>query len=412
MVKGHAVRLVVDLTPLRPGGANGGVKPAIAEFLKGLASSRQPRFSLFLITDSSTEKEALAWLGGKAETLCLDHPGAQGNLPEAFFRGCRFDVLYAPFGMIRFPHSGLPTVSMVVDLLHRDYPASLPYREIEWRERYFSQMVISADRFQVISDFTGRQLQEHYKVPREKIFRTYLPIQDRFEAVHLPEPAEPSGYFFYPANFWPHKNHEVLLLAYHLYVHELGPEAWRLVLTGSNPDRQKQLRLLGETLGVAGRIEFLGHIPEAELGRVFGSASALVFPSLHEGFGIPPLEAMRFGVPVIASECGSLGEVVGDAALTVDPRKPLLLAEAMCGLTRSPELQQDLREKGRRRLAEFSFSTELSRLTGALVELANDGERHTDSLKVAHRLGRWRARQLTAGRAWAGRAYRFIRDRV
>ncbi|MBV8900623.1 MAG: glycosyltransferase family 4 protein [Verrucomicrobia bacterium] len=412
MSKANPVRVVVDLTPLLPGGADGGVKPAIAEFLKGLLNNQQPRFSLFLITNSSTEDEALDWLRGEAETVCVDRPGAQGNLPETFFRGRRFDIFYAPFGMVRFPHSGLPTVSMVVDLLHRDYPASLSPQEIRWRERYFSQMAISADRFQVISDFTGRQLQEHYKVPRERIFRTYLPIQDRFGAGHLPESHKTSAYFFYPANFWPHKNHEVLFMAYQLYVRELGEEAWHLVLTGSDPGRQRQLRLLGETLGIADRIEFLGHIPDAELGRVFGAASALVFPSLHEGFAIPPLEAMRFGVPMIASESGSLGEVVGDAAFTVDPRKPLLLAEAMRRLTRSPELRQALRERGKRRLAEFSFSTELSRLANAFVDLVNGIDRYTVSQRIGHRFELWRARRLNAGSALAKRAYSFIRDRV
>lgn len=412
MSKANAVRVVVDLTPLMPGGANGGIKAAIAEFLKGLINYRQPQFSLFLITNSFTENEALDWCRGEAETVCLDHPGAPGVLPKTFFRGRRFDVLYAPFGMVRFPRAGLPTVSMVADLLHRDYPASLPPQEIQWRERNFARMVISADRFQVISDFTGRQLQEHYKVPHEKIFRTYLPIQDRFGAEHLSESDKTSKYFFYPANFWPHKNHEVLLIAYQLYVRELGENAWRLVLTGSDRDRQRQLRILAEVLGIADRIEFSGHIPDAELGRVFGAASALVFPSLHEGFGIAPLEAMHFGVPVIASQSASLGEVVGDAAFTVDPRKPLLLAEAMCRITRSPELRQALREKGERRLAEFSFSTELSRLANAFVDVLNAADRYTVSQRIGHRFELWRARQLNAGSALAKRAYSFIRDRV
>jgi hypothetical protein len=121
---------------------------------------------------------------------------------------------------------------------------------------------------------------------------------------------------------------------------------------------------------------------------------------------------MRFGVPVIASESGSLGEVVGDAALTVDPRKPLLLAEAMRHLTRSPGLRQALREKGKRRMAEFSLSTELSRLVNAFVDVVNSAGRYTVSQRIGHRFDLWRARQLNAGTVLVRRAYSFIRDRV
>lgn len=406
------MRLVVDLTPLLPGGANGGVKPAIAEFLKGLSRHERPRFDLFLLTNSATDREAAGWFPDKLVTHCLDHSGRQGSLPRSFFREQRFDALYAPFGGVRFPHSGLPTVAMVVDLLHRDYPASLSERDRQWREHYFSRMVIAADRFQVISDFTGRQLQHHYKVPAEKIFRTYLPIQDRLARQPMATASRTEEYFFYPANFWPHKNHEVLFIAYQIYRRRFGDAAWRLALTGSDSERQRQLRLLAETLDVADRIDFLGHLPEHELLRVYGRASGLVFPSLHEGFGIPPLEAMRFGVPVIASGNGSLGEVVGSAALRVDPRKPLELADAMGNLTRSPAIQKELREKGAARAAEFSFANELSRLADALAQLADPANARTASESLRRRLSLGRTRLLNSGRTLAKRAYGFVRDRV
>ena len=121
---------------------------------------------------------------------------------------------------------------------------------------------------------------------------------------------------------------------------------------------------------------------------------------------------MRFRVPVIASDSGSLGEVIGDAALRVDPRKPLALAEAMQALARSPGLRQELREKGTRRLTDFSFTGEVSRLVSALTELGNQTRARTAPELLHRRFSLWRTRQLISGRAFMNRAYRFIRDRV
>jgi hypothetical protein len=201
--------MAVDLTPLLPGGANGGVKPALLEFIAGLQRLPGPHFSFYFITATSTHREIEAIATNRDELICIDWPEAVAFLTPTGFHEKHIDLFYAPFGMIRFPDCGIPIVAMVVDLLHRDYPFSVSETERQWREDYFAQMVRWANRFQVISDYTGQRLAHHYGVPDRKICRTYLPIQDRLKIAGV---AEQSGsrFFFYPANFWPHKNHEIL----------------------------------------------------------------------------------------------------------------------------------------------------------------------------------------------------------
>jgi hypothetical protein len=170
------IKIAVDLTPMLPGGANGGVKPAILEFIRELQIFRDPGFDFLFITDRSAHAEIGALASERDETIRLGSVNAQRILRPGLFGKKRIDLFYAPFGMVRFPHIGVPIISMVVDLLHRDYPHSLPAEERQFRERYFGKMVLCADRIQVISDYTGERLAYHYNVPVDKIFRTYLQI--------------------------------------------------------------------------------------------------------------------------------------------------------------------------------------------------------------------------------------------
>jgi glycosyltransferase involved in cell wall biosynthesis len=400
------VKIAVDLTPLLPGGANGGVKPALLEFIRGLQRFQGPYFSFFFITSTSTHGEVAEIATSRDGLICIDWPEAVASLTPASFHEKRVDLLYAPFGMVRFPDCGVPIVAMVVDLLHRDYPFSISESERQWREDYFAQMVRCANRFQVISDYTGERLAHHYGVPLKNIFRTYLPIQDRLKVT---ETAEQTGnrFFFYPANFWTHKNHEVLLIAYQIYRNQVDTTAWDLVLTGGDNPRRHDLEELAATLGIDEHVFFKGHVPEKELAHLYSSASTLVFPSLHEGFGIPPVEAMKLGIPVVTSDAGSLREVVGEAALLIDPRKPGQLAEALEKLASSVKLQAELRARGFERAKHFVFEVELAILAEMFAKLKPTWEK-----RFQRQLALWWAHARVWTRARATNAYRSFRGLV
>jgi glycosyltransferase involved in cell wall biosynthesis len=405
------VKIAVDLTPMLPGGQNGGVKPAILEFLTGMQRLAKPKLDFLFLTAESTHDEIQAITTEHDEVLCMNVERAREVQCPSFFRQRRIDLLYAPFGMIAYPNCGVPIVAMVVDVLHRDYLLSIDEKEREWREGYFRQMVTCADRFQVISDYTGESLMRHYGVAAERVFRTYLPIQERLKIAHTNLP-DAERFFFYPANFWPHKNHEVLLIAYQIYRSQAGPEAWKLVLTGSDDPRKKMLQELAAVLGIESHTIFKGYVPEAELAVLFSSASALVFPSLHEGFGIPPVEAMKLGVPVLTSDSGSLREVVGEAALKVDPRKPFDLASAMYRIATSEPLRANLRRRGFERAREFSLDAEVVRLAQVFQDLVRSAKKSSLRHRLSLRLESMRNDGSAQPAPLGTRLYRFIRDHI
>jgi glycosyltransferase involved in cell wall biosynthesis len=132
----------------------------------------------------------------------------------------------------------------------------------------------------------------------------------------------------------------------------------QLVLAGGFWQAESAVRRAWEALGpLRDRVHFIGWVEEEDLSPLYSGAEAFAFPSLAEGFGLPPLEAMRCGVPVVAGNATSLPEVVGDAALTVDPTDEDALAQALLDLHRSPTLRGDLARRGLDRSAAFTWES-------------------------------------------------------
>jgi glycosyltransferase involved in cell wall biosynthesis len=368
-----------------PGGQNGGVKPAILEFLKGLRALLGDQLQYLFLTADDTHEESASILGQKDSAICVLSRAGRSQLMQTIDLATRskwiarelmrkhgIEVLYCPFGVLNFGSNRIPTVAMIVDILHRDYPYSLPVQTREWRELQFLKLTRAADHFQVISQFSAERLQALYKVSQEQIFVTRLPIHGRL--VSRKSMREP--FFLYPANFWVHKNHEVLLVAYQIYLLKSGRESpWDLVLTGYLDERARELRRIAEDLGVAARVQFRGHVPEEELARLYSTASCLVFPSLYEGYGIPIAEAMGFGVPIICGRNGSIPEIAGNAALYEDVRNPEKLADALVSIARDEVLRSELAERGRERIVALDFSPEVRKLAKIFITAAARGHR-------------------------------------
>jgi glycosyltransferase involved in cell wall biosynthesis len=216
-------------------------------------------------------------------------------------RGARLDGLDAvhyPF-TVASPRTKLPTAVTVHDLLHRE-PLPSPRRLLRrWR---YDRSSLRAWRVIVPSGFVSERAQELLGIPCDQIRVVHHGIDhDRFH----PGTERREQYLFYPANPWPHKNHTRLFDAFaRLRAERPGLE---LVLTGTG------FRGLPEGVRTVGRVDW------QELPSLYRRAAALVFPSLYEGFGLPPLEAMACGCPVACSTAGSLPEVCGSAAAYFDP---------------------------------------------------------------------------------------------
>lgn len=358
------LRILVDLTHLWPHGESGGIKPALRETLRWLG--RQSDLSFVLLVNPAQDPEAVEWARPNDQVVLLSE--APPDL--AHQRQC--NLVYCPFGITDWAYPGIPTVTLMVDLLHRDFPESLNAIDIAHRDNCLHTAARRTDVFQVISDYTAQRLQAHTGIDSSRIIRTYLPLQHRLTGPSNPGPRtrENRPYFYYPANAWPHKNHETLLVSYSLYRHATGDDAWRLVLTGHESRRMKQLHQRAVTLGVEDAVDFLGYVDDARLAALWHGAAALVFPSLHEGFGIPLIEAMSRRVPVLANRATAIPEVAGDAALLVDARSPTELAAGLQRIATDERLRLDLVERGTRRAREFQSSLEFGKLLEAFRDLS------------------------------------------
>ena len=153
-------------------------------------------------------------------------------------------------------------------------------------------------------------------------------------------------YALYPANGWPHKNHQLLLVGFAQLVAERPELPLHLVLAGNLLELGPGLQEAVTRMDLAGRVHLVGFVSDEELAELLCGAFCLLFPSLYEGFGIPLLEAMQSGTPVVCSHAASLREVAGDAAHYIDPRRPGDIGAALGELYDQPELRRALIERG------------------------------------------------------------------
>jgi glycosyltransferase involved in cell wall biosynthesis len=198
---------------------------------------------------------------------------------------------------------------------------------------------------------------------RDDIARCYGVSPSRIRVLPLVAPARdrsagpPSTlveppYLFYPAQFWPHKNHVGLLLALKEARDHHGLDL-RLVLTGSDKGNLAYVRETVTRLGLDGHVIFTGFVSDGELASLYANAASLVFPSFFGPDNLPPLEAMQLGCPVIAADVPGVPEQLGDAAVLVDPRSVAGLARAIVRVCSEPGLRDQLIARGAERAAAW-----------------------------------------------------------
>jgi glycosyltransferase involved in cell wall biosynthesis len=278
-------------------------------------------------------------------------------------------LFYAPFGLTDHHCPGIPTIAYVVDLLHLDYPESITSKESQYRYQYFEAMARQADFFQCSTDYVSQRLCNTYQIGTEKIIKTAPVFANQSKSALHSKTASPpvNKYFYYPANFWVHKNHTTLLVAYAHYVSKEQGKAWDLVLTGFDSPEAHEILSYLDSLGIRDRVRYEGYVSEKDLNNIWSSASALVFPSVYEGFGIPLVEAMARKLPIICGRDACLEEVAGKAALYVESRNPLSIADALVQLSSSDVLYSQLSFQAYARFQEFSGDQEMEKLA-AMVE--------------------------------------------
>jgi glycosyltransferase involved in cell wall biosynthesis len=248
-----------------------------------------------------------------------------------------------------------------------------PYLRQSWKARlavlwkaWLNLQCRRADAVVTVSRSSARDIRRHLGVPAEKLHVIYNSVCVPDDGTDgSPGEAARGPYVLYVGRRDPYKNLCGLVEAF-ARVQRTHP-ALRLIVVGPLDPRYPEAEAAARRLGLDGSAQFTGQVGDAELCALYRGASLLALPSLREGFGLPPLEAMSFGVPVVASNVASLPEVCGDAALLVDPLDPPALAVAMERILSDAPLAETLRRRGLKQAARFTPSAQAAQ-TLALCE--------------------------------------------
>ncbi|HEU5374571.1 MAG TPA: glycosyltransferase family 1 protein [Ktedonobacteraceae bacterium] len=275
--------------------------------------------------------------------------------------------------LFHVPHFAPPlftNATPVVATIHDVIPLRLPLYHASAKARVYTSVVSraahKATMIITVSQHAKQDIVDALKLPAERIRVTYLAVSDEMKPVEDPEKLAAARarygitgrYIFYLGGLDARKNVPQLIRAFaHLYK-RLNEPGLQLLISG-NPDKQRgslfpDPRPVAADLGMNGQILFR-FVEDEDKPAMYSGASAFVFPSLYEGFGLDPLEAMSCGAPVICSNRTSLPEVVGDAAISLDPENLPALVDAMDNVLTNAELSADLRARGLQRARQFSW---------------------------------------------------------
>ena len=285
------------------------------------------------------------------------------------------------------PHYVLPpltpcrSVVTIHDCIHLRFPQYLPSRiGYAYARASLWTATHRAARVITVSEASKRDILRYFRVPESRIDVIYNAIDDRFWEAPTPDAMErvrqryqlTAPFILYAGNIKPHKNLERLIEAFHLLRQDESLRDVQLLIIGDEISKYQMLRRAVHRHQLHKHVRFFGFVTDETLAALYRLADVFVFPSLYEGFGLPPLEAMASGTPVVTSNVSSLPEVVGDAALMIDPYEPQAIADAIRRVLVEPELRATLRTRGLARAREFSWERSIRRVRQIYDEVLAD----------------------------------------
>jgi len=277
-----------------------------------------------------------------------------------------------------------PYVVTVHDLLDHMYRASTG-SDLK-RTAHFAltkRVLHRAARIFAVSHFSKKDTERYFKVPAEKIEVIYNALDEGFRRGHATEADRELiaqryqvnyPFLLYAGRISPHKNVVRIIEAFSLLKNQLVEEGrfedLRLIIIGDEVSRHPDLRRTVVKLHLQNDVRFLGFVPIDILRIFYDLAKIFVFPSLYEGFGLPPLEAMAHGTPVVTSNTSSIPEVVGNAAIMVNPENVFDIQRALYRVLLDQNLREKLKARGIEQAAKFSWEESVSRMLRVYHEVA------------------------------------------
>jgi glycosyltransferase involved in cell wall biosynthesis len=353
-----------QIVSFAPSYRQAGVSRFTEQMLRALqARDAGIRYSVFVnetarggFTDSGTMRFHSSWLPTSKPLVRI--AWEQTLLPCL---AAALDVLHCPVNVLPLAPT-CPAVLTIHDLAFLRYPN----RFRPERRGYLAAMTRCsarrAKRIMTDSASTKRDVVELFRVPAEKIEVVYPGTDEVFRPRDRGEVAEfrrrrrlPETFILYVGTLEPRKNVDLLIRAYALLM-QRGLTDSTLVIGGGRGWMFDRIFAEVERNALADRVLFAGYIDPEELPLWYGAASVFVYPSLYEGFGLPALEAMACGTPVVASDSSSLPEVVGDAGMLVDPNSPDELADRLAEVLQSTARREQMAAAGIARAASFTWA--------------------------------------------------------
>lgn len=272
------------------------------------------------------------------------------------------EVFFSPDSMCSL-RSSVPTVMTAHDIVPLHFPAQIAQVHRRFLLTELPRFLRRAEQVLTVSAYVKQDIMDTCGIPSDKIMVVYNGCREGFQPLQEMDKqqvrahfAAGNPYFFYSGAIHPRKNIHRLIQAFDQFKQQSGAPA-KLLLAGRFAWKTGEVKTAWEQAIHREDIQFLGYVPESDLTRLMAAAEALIYVSLSEGFGLPMIEAMQSGTPVMAADATCLPEVAGGAALLVDPYSIESMATGIKKLWEDKKTREELIERGKKRAQQFSWNT-------------------------------------------------------
>lgn len=281
------------------------------------------------------------------------------SVPRAL-KKYKADFFLSPDGFTSLK-SGLKNLLVVHDIAFEHFDDHVNRTTLNYYRRNTPKFCEHATRIATVSEYTKNDLMDHYKIDRGKIDvvynganTAYKPLTDSEKIETKNKISGGKNYFVFVSAIQPRKNVSRIFEAFDQFK-QTDQAGMKLVIAGRKAWNYDEIFLTYENMKHKDEVIFAGHLSQSELAKIVGASTALLYPSLFEGFGIPMVEAMNAETTVITSNISSMPEVAGDAALLIDPNSVEQLTDAMKKISSDNTLRNSLIEKGKMQRKKFSW---------------------------------------------------------
>ncbi len=291
-----------------------------------------------------------------------------------YLKKYKIDVFYSGDTYLSMK-TKVPTLLVCHDIAYKHYPNHIKKIHLDYYENNFSKYHHRADHIVAVSEFTRQDIIKLYKLDPNKVSVGHNATPKGFQSASSNEKIKirkkltnDKPYFIYVGSLHPRKNVVNLIKAFDLFRKQHNTNH-KLILVGRMAWNNEALKEVYNTTEYRDDIIFTGQVSNEELPKYLASADALTYVSVFEGFGIPILEGMSSGTPVITSNVSSMPEVAGDAALLIDPHDPMSIADGMWKIISDKDFKNDLITKGYERVKAFSWQKTADHIYSELKKL-------------------------------------------